>query len=148
MARSCIRTSGDSLLSSEPESFASGRRPAGGGRAISPHFVLTLPHLELLYSQSCRALLNEVLPGSADPVAAHEAIQEAFAAAAKARFAFRSEEAVLAWLRLELSSRALAGLDSTAIGPTSSDPPLAWSDVLRRAQIATSQPTARRRDLP
>ena len=100
-------------------------------------FVLTLPHLQRLYSQTRGLLLREAQPSWPDHASAEEAIQDAFAAAANCRFSFRSEKAAVMWLRADISERALA--QRSAFLPTP-DVPCDWADVLRRANISMSTP--------
>jgi hypothetical protein len=128
-----------SRLSSEAEPVGSSAEPTPRTRGANfdPPFVMTLPHLQGLYSQTRGLLLREAQMSWPDSASAEEAIQAAFAAAAKRRFGFRSEKAAVAWLRDEISERALT--------PHSAPPPVPealfdWADVLRRANISTSTP--------
>jgi hypothetical protein len=102
-----------------------------------PHFPLTLSRLQLLYSQTRSSLLADAQTESADLAFARDAVQEAFAAAAKNRFSFQSEKDAVAWIRGEISARSLTPGSSPAL---SFEPPYDWADVLRRAKISTSMP--------
>lgn len=126
-------------MSSEVEPLGSGAEPTARttDANIDPHFVLTLPHLQRLYSQTRGSLLREAQTKWADPASAKEMIQEAFAAAAKNRFSFRSEKAAVVWLRSEISERARTHRYSP---PSTSEDLCDWTDVLRRANISTSTP--------
>ena len=130
-----------SPLSSEPEPFANRgeaitRTITGSGGA---HFPLTLPRLQLVYNQTRDSLLEEAQAISADPCFARDSVQEAFAAAAKNRFSFPNEQAAVAWLRREISSRT----DYTgAPGVPTVGADYDWADVMRRANISTSTPAA------
>jgi DNA-directed RNA polymerase specialized sigma24 family protein len=102
-----------------------------------PHFPLTLSRLQLLYSQTRSSLLADTQTKSADLAFARDAVQEAFAAAAKNRFSFQSEKAAVAWIRTEISAQVVTRRSSDA---PSFEPPYDWTDVLRRAKISTSTP--------
>jgi hypothetical protein len=99
------------------------------------HFVLTLTRLHRIYTLSRAELLAELYPGAPPTIAAHEALQDAFAAVAKNRFGFRSEDAVLAWVHT--TARACTHHAPTTPSPDPI-PHADWEDVLRRASIAIS----------
>jgi hypothetical protein len=127
----------DSPLSSEADPL--GADPVARTTAANsePHFPLTLSRLQLLYSQTRSSLLADAQAESSDLAFARDAVQEAFAAAAKNRFSFQSEKAAVAWIRTEISARSLTPGSSAA---PSFEPPYDWADVLRRAKISTSSP--------
>jgi len=106
-------------------------------RLDDPHYRLTLPHLQLLYGHMRDLLVREIEAQSVDSRAARHAIQEAFAAAARHRFHFRSEQAGVSWLR----SRLVAEVAATGSDTSRLEPVFEWSDVLRRANIETGRPT-------
>lgn len=105
--------------------------PGSSDRRADPGFVLTLSHLQRLYGQNRGLMLREA---QGDGPGAAVAIQEAFAAAARNRFEFRSERAAVAWLRADVAER-LAGC--TVAGP-SLEGEFDWADVLRRANIGVA----------
>jgi hypothetical protein len=104
-------------------------------RVHDPHFALTLPQLQRLYTLNRCDLVRSVDAGSLDATDAHEFVQAAFARAAKIRFRFRSERQVVAWLRDELgiSPAALSAVPEPRL-----QPPSDWEDVLQRARIVAS----------
>ena len=124
-------------MSSEPEQL----EPDSGARRTAAHnepwFPLTLSRLQLLYSQTRESLLDEAQTDSADLAFARDAVQDAFAAAARNRFSFQSENDAVAWLRAEISGRILT--HHCAASP-SFETAYDWTDVLRRANISTSTP--------
>jgi DNA-directed RNA polymerase specialized sigma24 family protein len=128
-----------SRLSSETEPLGSSAEPTPRtrGENFDRPFVLTLPHLHGLYSQTRGLLLREAQMSWPDTASAEEAIQDAFAAAAKSRFGFRSEKAAVTWLRAEISERALT---QRSAPPSVPEALCDWADVLRRANISTSTP--------
>jgi hypothetical protein len=97
------------------------------------HFVLTLTQLHRLYTLSRSGLLAELRAEAVPADPAHEALQAAFAAAAKNRFSFRSEAAVIDWVRNEAAASADRDATSDGAAPQSN-----WEDVLRRANIAVA----------
>jgi hypothetical protein len=107
------------------------RRPA---RDV--HFVLTITELHRLYVLSRAELLAELHAGGVPTITAHEALQDAFAAVAKIRFSFRSENEVVGWIRTETRGEITSPAGSSGVAPVT---PSDWDDVLRRANIATVQ---------
>jgi hypothetical protein len=105
-------------------------------RQVDPHFVLTLPHLQSLYSQTRTSLLRHAQADAFGTAAAWEAVQGAFAAAAKNRFSFRSETSAVLWIREHISASVTAG---TASAVADENAPFDWPDVLRRANIEISR---------
>ena len=93
--------------------------------------MLTLTELQRLYTLSRSELLAELRAEAVPLDPAHEALQTAFAAAAKNRFSFRSEAAVIDWVRHEAAATADRDATSDGTAPQSN-----WEDVLRRANIA------------
>jgi hypothetical protein len=129
----------DSRLSSEAERRCYSDAPVEKVTAANSelHFPLTLSRLQLLYSQTRSSLLADAQTESADLAFARDAVQEAFAAAAKSRFSFQSEKEAIAWIRGEISAQVITGRSSAS---PSFEPPYDWTDVLRRAKISTSTP--------
>jgi DNA-directed RNA polymerase specialized sigma24 family protein len=105
--------------------------PGSSERRADPGFVLTLPHLQRLYGQNRGLMVRAARDGVPGPTGADLAVQEAFAAAARNRFAFRSERAAIAWLRADVAERLV---DDDLAGPIR-DREFDWADVLRRANI-------------
>jgi hypothetical protein len=104
-------------------------------RVCDPHFALTLPQLQRLYTLNRCDLVRSVHAGSLDAGEAHEFVQAAFARAAKIRFRFRSERQVVAWLREELD---ISPASLSAVPEPQLQPPSDWEDVLQRARIVAS----------
>lgn len=118
-------------MSSDVEPTTSGT----ARRAEDPHYRLTLPQLQQLYTYMRPVLLREAEAGSGDPALARNAIQEAFAGAARTRFCFRSEQAAITWVRTKIAEHMttrVALSDSVEVA-------YEWPDVLRRANIETLQ---------
>jgi hypothetical protein len=128
-----------SPLSSEadPRCYSDDSVARGTAANSELHFPLTLSRLQLLYSQTRSSLLADAQTESADLAFARDAVQEAFAAAAKSRFSFQSEKEAIAWIRGEISAQVITGRSSAS---PSFEPPYDWTDVLRRAKISTSTP--------
>jgi hypothetical protein len=128
-----------SPLSSEadPRCYSDDSVARGTAANSELHFPLTLSRLQLLYSQTRSSLLADAQTESADLAFARDAVQEAFAAAAKSRFSFQSEKEAIAWIRGEISAQVITGRSSAL---PSFEPPYDWTDVLRRAKISTSTP--------
>jgi hypothetical protein len=127
----------DSRLSSETDPLGVDSVARGTVANSEPHFPLTLSRLQLLYNQTRSSLLADAQTESTDLSFARDAVQEAFAAAAKNRFSFQSEKEAIAWIRTEISARSLTPGSSAS---PSFEPPYDWTDVLRRAKISTSTP--------
>jgi hypothetical protein len=129
----------DSRLSSEAERrcYSDAAVEKATAANSEPHFPLTLSRLQLLYSQTRSSLLADAQTKSADLAFARDAVQGAFAAAAKNRFSFQSEKEAIAGIRTEISARSLTPGFSAS---PSFEPPYDWTDVLRRAKISTSTP--------
>jgi hypothetical protein len=104
-------------LSSEPQA------------ALAIRYVLTLPALHRVYLEQRAMLLREV-DGLHGPGVVEDALQEAFAQVARARFALESEDDTLALLRRGVRA-ALASARPHVDGDCVCD----WPDVLRRANI-------------
>jgi hypothetical protein len=100
------------------------------------HFVLTLARLERLYALRRGEVLRELLAASVPVLAAQQALQDAYASAARRRFDFRSEQAVVAWVRREAWANGSSRSTSLSADPA---PVTEWDDVLRRANIAISE---------
>jgi hypothetical protein len=128
-----------SPLSSEadPRCYSDDSVARGTAANSELHFPLTLSRLQLLYSQTRSSLLADAQTESADLAFARDAVQEAFAAAAKSRFSFQSEKEAIAWIRGEISAQVITGRSSAS---PSFEPPYDWTDVLRRAKISTTTP--------
>jgi hypothetical protein len=107
------------------------RRPARDS-----HFVLTITELHRLYILSRAELLTELRFSGVPTITAHEALQAAFAAVAKIRFSFRSENEVVEWIRSETRGEITSPATSSVLDAVT---PPDWDDVLRRANIATVQ---------
>jgi hypothetical protein len=99
-------------------------------------FVLTLPQLHRLYTLSRSELISEMRSTAISTAAAHETLQNAFAAVAKNRFSFRSEPAVIDWIRSEARARSESATNPPSAHPA---PQTDWQDILRRANISISQ---------
>jgi hypothetical protein len=121
-------------LSSE-ESLPEASGGSGTERGYDPHFALTLPQLQRLYTLNRCDLVRSVHAGSLDAADAHEFVQAAFARAAKIRFRFRSERQVVAWLHEELG---VSPASLSAVPEPRPQPPSDWDDVLERARIVAS----------
>jgi hypothetical protein len=104
-------------------------------RVYDPHFALTLPQLQRLYTLNRCDLVRSAHAGSLDAAEAHEFVQAAFARAAKIRFRFRSERQVVGWLRDELG---ISPASLSAVPEPRPQPPSDWADVLQRARIVAS----------
>jgi DNA-directed RNA polymerase specialized sigma24 family protein len=102
---------------------------------------VTLPQLQRLYSQSYTRLVGEAALQSTSVEDAHRLVQDAFARAARIRFTFESEPALLAWMKEAMTTAAGAGFESEALR-SSASPQVEigtdWDDVLRRASIAVT----------
>ena len=113
-----------------PDTFS----PIRSGRNLD--FVLTLTQLHRIYTLSRTELIAELRSASVSVTAAHEALQDAFAAVAKTRFSFRSETAVIDWVRSKARARTDCATNPPSAHPA---PQTGWEDVLRRANITISQ---------
>jgi hypothetical protein len=91
--------------------------------------MLTLPTLHRIYLERRAMLLREV-DGAHDPGVVEDALQEAFAQVARARFALDSEDDTIASLR-----RALLAVLASVKPRVDGDRVFDWLDVLRRANI-------------
>lgn len=120
-------------MSSE-EALPEGAGGSAPERVHDPHFAVTLPQLQRLYTLNRCDLVRSVHAGSLDAAEAHEFVQAAFARAAKIRFRFRSERQVVAWLRDELG---ISPASLSAVPEPRLQPPSDWEDVLQRARIVT-----------
>lgn len=94
---------------------------------------VTLPQLQRLYTQSYGRILDEAMGVAADSDAAHQLVQDAFAQAARIRFSFHSEQALLSWVTGTISVGGAPVLSVRSRMARASD----WEDVLRRASIST-----------
>jgi hypothetical protein len=88
--------------------------------------MLTLPALHRVYLERRAMLLREV-EGVYAPGVVEDAMQEAFAQVARARFALDSEDDTIALLRRALRAAIASAAPRDCI--------LDWPDVLRRANI-------------